>query len=167
MKEEEKVPAKKHDRRKLTLILLGGLFGVLLLLAGSGWFAKPKENTAATRSDAEELEAYRESVEERIAALCCSVDGVSEVRVAVTLSGGFETVYATEIKNGSEVYATVGSGSSAEALVISRDPPAVVGIGVVCRGGGNAGIRNELTALLAAAFRVPTNRIRISEGKSG
>ena len=165
---EEKEPNKKRDRRKLAVILLGGLAGVLLLLAGSGWFSSPKtKTTAEVRSAEEELETYRAAVEARIASLCASVAGVGDVKVAVTLSGGVETVYATEIRNGSEVYATVGSGSGATALVVSRDPPTVVGIGVVCRGGGNSEVRNELTALLSSAFRVPTNRIRVTEGKSG
>lgn len=167
MNDNEKTPIQKKTRRKMILILLGAGAGVLLLLIGSGWFSSSPKTTSAVSSLSaeEELSLYRTSLESRVETLCSSVSGVSNVHVAVSLSGGFETIYATEIKNGSEVYATVGSGSNAEAIVISRNPPEIIGIGVVCRGGGNTAIRAELTALLASAFHVPTNRIYITEAK--
>ena len=167
MKENTHTPAEKQSRKKLILILVGAGTGILLLLIGSGWFSSSKKATGAPSAPAvsEELEEYRSSLESRVAALCSSVSGVGEVHVAVSLAGGFETVYATETRNGSEVYATIGSGSNAEALVIARNPPEITGIGVVCRGGGSQAIRGELTSLLASAFRVPSNRIYIAEGK--
>ena len=161
-KEEQKKPAKP-GKKKLIFILLGVGIGIFLLLLGSGRFTKQTvEPSAAEPNQTEELEAYRAALEERIADLCAAVEGVSDVRVSVTLSGGFETVYATETRNGIEVYATIGSGSSAKALVVARNPPEVVGIGVVCRGGKDAAVRGTLTALLSSAFRVPTNRISIA-----
>lgn len=167
MNDNEKTPIPKKTRKKLFLILMGAGAGILLLLIGSGWFSSSQKTTAtvSSLSAEEELSLYRASLEARIETLCSSVSGVSNVHVAVSLSGGFETVYATEVKNGSEVYATIGSGSNAEAIVISRNPPEITGIGVVCRGGGNTAIRAELTALLASSFHVPTNRIYITEAK--
>ena len=167
MNENEKTPIQKNTRKKLFLILMGAGAGILLLLIGSGWFSSSPKTTSAVSSISaeEELSLYRTSLETRIETLGSSVAGVSNVRVAVSLAGGFETIYATEVKNGSEVYATIGSGSNAEAIVISRNPPEIVGIGVVCRGGGNTAVRAELTALLASAFHVPTNRIYITEAK--
>ena len=167
MKESENALAPGKSRKKILLILIGAATGILLLLIGSGWFSTSKSSApaAATRTAEEELEDYRTALEKRVSSLCASVSGVGDVHVAITLAGGFETIYATEVRNGAEVYATVGSGSGAEALVISRNPPAIAGIGVVCRGGDDPAIRNELTALLASAFRVPSNRIYIAGAK--
>ncbi len=162
-KDEKKGPAKPAGK-KLIFILLGAGVGIFLLLLGSGWLTNRNQPAAdAAPSGTEELEAYRVSLEKRIADLCAAVEGVSDVRVSVTLSGGFETVYATETKNGGEVYATIGSGSSAKALVIAQNPPEVAGIGVVCRGGSSTAVKGTLTALLSSAFRVPSNRISIAE----
>lgn len=162
-KDEKKEPAKP-GKKKLFLILLGAAAGIFLLLLGSGWFTKQQTaEPEKSLSSGEELALYRTELEQRIADLCAAVDGVSAVRVSATLSGGFETVYATETRNGTEVYATIGSGSSAKALVIAQNPPEVSGIGVVCRGGNDPAVRSTLTALLSAAFRVPTNRISIAE----
>lgn len=150
------------------LILLGAVAGILLLMFGSG-FGKQEERdeaSAASPTAAEELASYRAQLEEEICSLCESVNGVGAVTVALTLSGGFTNVYATEEgQNGGEQYVIVGSGSGASALLLSKSAPEICGIGIVCRGGTNAGVRQELISLLSAAYHVPANRIYVTEAK--
>lgn len=157
----------KAGKKKMLLILLGAGVGILLLLLGSGWFSPSAKNTEEklAKDVQEELDDYRTALEGRIRALCESVDGVDQVTVAVTLSGSFETVYATELRDGNEHYVTLGSGSSAVALPLYRTEPEIVGIGIVCRGGGNDNVRRELTSLLSSLFHIPSNRIYIAEAK--
>ena len=161
--------AEKIGKRKLLLILLGGGVGVLLLLFGSGWFGKttePKADDAQTQIE-EEVRQYRLETEKQIKGLCESVQGVGNVTVAVSLSGGFETVYATESYSGGERYVTVGSGSNQQAVLLYRTPPDVTGIGIVCSGGSDLNVRRELLSLLSATYHISTNRIYITEAKSG
>lgn len=150
--------------KKGLLFLLAALLGVGLLLFG-GRLSKT-DNTAVTQSPyspkEDELVLYREHLEGRIQELCQSVAGVDTVRVAVTLSGSYKAVYATESKDGSEEYVILGSGSSASALLLAKETPSIIGVGIVCGGNVNIGVKSELTALIAAAFDVPTNRIYIS-----
>lgn len=149
--------------KKGLLILLAALLGLCLLLFGGKGASADETVTQSPYSPQEdELVLYREHLEERIQALCQSVSGVGSVRVAVTLSGSYKAVYATENKNGNEEYVILGSGSSASALLLSKETPAIVGVGIVCGGGADIGVKSELTALIAAAFDVPTNRIHIS-----
>ena len=153
-----------------TLPLLGvALIGVLLILFGGQiGNSKKKENTSdapSALSAQEDLEAYQSYIEARVKALCESVNGVENVTVAVTLSGGFEEIYAREISSDKETYVILGSGSNASALYLTRKAPEINGIGVVCRGGGNDNVRRELLSLLSAAFEVPANRIYITESK--
>lgn len=153
---------------RVLLIPLGALCGILLLVFGSGFGNQKKENDAPRETDSSEqvLADYRQALERDIQALCESVEGVGNVTVALTLSGGFSDVYATEAgRDGGEQYVIVGSGSNASALRLSRNAPEIVGIGIVCRGGMNSEVRRELTALLSAAYHVPTNRIYITEAK--
>lgn len=153
---------------RVWLIVIGALCGVLLLVFGSGLGSRSDRNAAPadTAGAEEELAAYRTSLAADIRALCESVEGVSDVTVALTLSGGFRDVYATEAaRDGGEQYVIVGSGGNASALLLSRSAPEVSGIGIVCRGGISPGIRQELTALLSAAYHVPSNRIYITEAK--
>ena len=148
---------------KSWLILAAAAVGVLLILLG-GSFDGQEQKTADLiyKPEEDELVLYQQYLEERVKSLCESVGGVGKVTAIVTLSGGFESVYATEWKNGEEEYVIIGSGSGASALFLSRDAPPIAGIGIVCRGGNDANIRQELTALISAAFHVSTNRIYIT-----
>lgn len=158
----------QSGKLRLVLIVGGALLGISLLLFGGSLGDSKKEKTddaPTVLSPQEELDAYQAYLEKRVMALCESVRGVDNVTVAVTLNGGFEEIYATEWIEGNEEYVIVGSGSNASALYLSRTAPEIAGIGIVCSGGGNTDIRQELLSLISASFHVPANRIYITEAK--
>lgn len=156
----------KDSKGYLWILLLIAAVGILLILVG-GSSEKQTKKEAETdyRTDQDELLIYQDYLENRIRALCESVGGVGNVRVVVTLSGSFESVYATEWKDGNEEYVILGSGSSATALYLTRSAPEIAGIGIVCDGGSIDRVRYELTSLLAATFDVSTHRIYITAAK--
>ncbi len=148
------------------ILLLMGVIGVGLLLFGGAWEKKGSASTTVeTTNTEEELREYQAYLEQRVKTICESVNGVSNVTVIVTLSGGFESVYATEWNGEGEAYVIVGSGANAEALLLSRATPSIEGIGVVCRGGGNDARRRELISLISAGFNLASNRIYVTEAQ--
>ena len=155
---------EKKGGGKLILLLLCAVAGVLLLLVGSG--SKPTETTAPEPVydvSEDEVVIYQKHLEERIRTLCQSVRGVGNVTVAVTLGGTFESVYATQTQGSNEVYVIVGSGSSAQALYLTRSTPQITGIGIVCTGGNVESVRCELISLLSATFDVSAHRIYVAQ----
>ncbi len=157
----------KAGKLRLLIILGGAVLGILLLLlaGGNSLSGDRGEDIEKTENEEETLRAYQDYLEGRVKSICETVAGVGSVTVVVTLDGDFEEIYAKEQKDGNEEYVIVGSGSSASALHLSRLTPKIAGIGVVCHGGGNADVRQELISLLAAAFDVPSNRIYITQAK--
>lgn len=156
--------ASQNGRLRLFLLLGCGVLGVLLILFGSS--GKKAEKTAdetpySTSTD--ELVIYQDYLESRIKKLCESVSGVKNVTVVVTLSGSFESVYATEWPDGNEEYVILGSGSSASPIYLSRSAPEIAGIGIVCSGGANDNVKRELISLLSATFHISSNRIYVAE----
>lgn len=156
---------KSDAAKKLPMLILmiGALIGIALILFGSGkpTVSEPIESeTTASETDTVRYQAYLES---RIEELCASL-GLGEVSAIVTLRGSFEEVYATQWKDDEESYVIVGSGSSAQALLLSRKAPEIMGIGVVCRSSLSVTSKNELAALLSATFHTPSNRICIAGG---
>ena len=156
---------------KLAIALLGIGLGVLLLLLGSGRLAgKESSDSAPTPTPVGGLtrtaEEYRTELETRMEAICARVAGVGAVDVIVTLEGGYEYVYAydtkTTVSGQSTSYITVGSGDGESLVYITERAPAIVGIGVVCSGGMDAGVRREVTGLLSAAFGVGSNKIYVT-----
>ena len=153
--------------KKLTLPLLLGLaiLGVALLLFGGTEKKQTESKNEAYVLEEDELILYQEHLEKRVQELCASVQGVGEVTVVVTLAGGFSSEYATQWRDGNQEYVILGSGSSASGLFLSRSAPEIAGIGVVCHGGASAQVRQELTALLCAAFDLSSNRIYVTAAK--
>lgn len=155
---------KENGRLRLYLLLGCGVLGILLIVFGSGGKKAEQSNVEKPYSTAEdELIIYQDYLEERIKTLCESVSGVRNVTVVVTLSGSFESVYATEWPDGNEEYVILGSGSSASPIYLSRSAPEIAGIGIVCSGGANDNVRRELISLLSATFHISSNRIYITE----
>lgn len=159
-KESENSSQKGH----LWIILAVAAIGIVFILVGGNLSAQEKDDTPSVYTPSEdELLTYQTYLENRVRGLCESVSGVSNVHVIVTLAGGFESVYATELEEDGEKYVILGSGSSAEALFLSRSAPKIIGIGIVCTGGGNANVRRELTSLLCAALDISSTRIYVTE----
>ena len=157
---------------KLWIVVLGAILGVALLLVGGLDlpFGKNTEQQAQTQTDEQsELEVYRDQLSREIAALCAEVRGVGRVQVMVTLSGGYEYVYAQDVQSktsdGSysweENYVIVGTGSTQGPLLLMRLQPSVGGVGIVCEGGADPAVQNELIALVSATFGIGTNKIYV------
>lgn len=169
--------AAKAMRRKLIPALIGAALGLFLLVGGGRWFSGDSETTAAT-TPAEptpgelyelSLDTYRQALETRIAAICAQVAGAGDVRVIVSLEGGFEYVYAVDEKSASasssRVYVTVGSGSGKSLVFLTEKAPAIRGIGVVCSGGGSAVVQREITSLLCSTFGIGSHCVFVTEMK--
>ena len=161
----------------LWIVIIGAVVGVGLLLLGS-WdlplFQKQEKQESTDLGAQNELQAYREQLSREISTLCAEVQGVGKVQVVVTLSGGYEYVYACDVqsKTGNETYTweesyvLVGSGSAQTPILLMRKQPSVAGVGIVCQGGDDPGVQNELTALVSAAFGIGTNKIHVSAAQN-
>lgn len=149
------------DLKRNLVLIAGAVLGITLLLAGNLGGAESNDavQTSATVTD---IDAYIAALERKIAGLCDSVEGVSHVSVAVSLESGYQRVYARD----DESYILVGSGASQGAVYLTDKPPAIGGIGIVCVGGGDAGIRARLIGLLSAAYGIGANKIFIAEAQN-
>lgn len=81
----------------------------------------------------------------------------------VTLESGSESIYATDTDaDGASTHVLLGSGR-ADGLVETVQTPQVLGVAVVCEGGGNAAVQNRVTALvetLTGRRREPHHRCK-------
>ena len=156
---------------KLTVAVVGILVGALLLIFGNTRFWEADGDRSPTDAPpagvvTRTTEEYRADLEARMEAICSRVAGVGAVDVIVTLEGGYEYVYATDKKTTvggeSTSYITVGSGDDESLVYVTERLPPILGIGVVCTGGMDPTVRREVTALLAAAFGVGSNKIYVT-----
>ncbi len=165
----EKCVSSLKKTGKLTVAVVGVLLGVGLLLFGNrivGGKGDPTPDAPEPGAEVRAVEEYRLALERRVADITAEVAGAGKVSVVVTLEGGYEYVYAydrkTTVGGESTTYITVGSGSDESLVFLCERAPAIVGVGIVCTGGGNMEVRREITSLVSAAFGVPTNKIYVA-----
>ena len=147
-------------------VILAGALGVLLLLFGGNLEEKKEKGTEAVMAVPNDVEAYGREVEERVKELCSTVAGAGESRVAVTLGGGYEALYAVNSQSNStgsrKEFVMSGSGSSEEPLLLGYTTPSVAGIGIVCEGGGDPLVRKTLVELVSATLGISSSKIYVA-----
>ena len=67
--------------------------------------------------------------------------------------------------NSEKKYVTIGSGNDESMVCIVEKMPSICGVAVVCKGGGNPVIANQLINLISSAYNVPKSKIYVAEGK--
>lgn len=152
-----------------------GLVIILLVIAVAFFLLIiPESKEASSVNHSQRLSDYETRIEEKIEKLCSEVKGVYKVKVSVYFDTGFETVYAynEETKssnsgsNSEKKYVTVGSGNDESMVTLFERMPNISGVAVVCQGGGNAIVANEIINMISSAFNVPKNKIYVTEGKN-
>ena len=152
-------------------ILLGvALLGLLLIFIGNNGATDVKsDDGSAAREEIPCAQEYARSVEEKIIKLCSGVYGVKNISVVVSISGGYDAVYAQNSQSNSAGYKNefvlVGNGSSEKALLVGYSAPKITGIGIVCTGGGTSYVKNEIISLVSATFDVSKSKIYVVEGQ--
>lgn len=141
-----------------------GLAG-LLLLAVSSWLPADSstQSAAPARMTRQPPADYAAELETRLTALISRVEGAGKTAVMVTLESGSESIYATDTdSDGSSTHVLLGSGG-ADGLVETVETPRVLGVAVVCEGGGSAAVQSRVTALVQALTGIGTNHITVAK----
>lgn len=153
----------------------GAAFVVIIALVGLLLLVMPEKTDQSSVSDqTTRLNGYEYKMETKIADLCSSIKGVSSVKVNVYFNSGFESVYAFDEEskstsnglNSEKKYVTLGSGNQESMVCLYERMPSIAGVAIVCKGGGNSLIANEIINLISSAFEVPKNKIYVTEGKN-
>ncbi len=164
--------AVSHMKKKGTLkiVIIGFVVGIALLIMGSFAFGGDGEKSSDNENSAQfsvSFGEYKESVRQEIEQTCLKVRGVNSAHAVVFFDGAGESIYAQNTQSGNtekNEYVIIGSGSGSHALYLGESLPPISGIGVVCDTGGSDSVKNEIAALLAAAYGLPLTRVYVSEG---
>ena len=145
--------ALADEKQRVNLLVCMGLAG-LLLLAVSSWLpADSSTQSAAPAAMTDSTADYAAALETRLTALISRVEGAGKTAVMVTLESGSESIYATD----------TDSDGRADGLVETVETPRVLGVAVVCEGGGSAAVQSRVTALVQALTGIGTNHITVAK----
>ena len=141
----------KNLKGKWSLLVLGVLGVGLLLLGG---LSRESGSTA----ESVDTEEYRAALTAEVTSLIRQVRGAGDCTVLLTLEAGESRVYAESASGG-----TLTAGG--QAVLVECRPPRVVGVAVVCTGGDDPTVREEISSLLAASLGIGAHRVRVSAKK--
>lgn len=153
------------EKKRVNLLLCTGLAG-LLLLALSEWLPERSQTSQAQQAAPAPVtqQDYAARLEDQLETLIAQVDGVGRVEVMVTLAQGEQSIYATDqetSQDGSSRSSHVLTGD--EGLVETVQAPRVLGVAVVCEGGGSAAVQNRVSALVQSLTGVGANHITVAK----
>ena len=131
----EKIKCALKGRVGLIAACIAVAVGLLLVFSSS--LAEEPETTSE-----EDLSEYGRALEADVADMCSRIAGVGEARVMITFERGEERTY-----KGSQI--------------IETKPPRVLGVSVLCEGGGGDRVRAEVTEMLCALFDIGANRVSV------
>ena len=123
---------------KSTLLLVLAILGAVLL-----FFSARGEGTA-TADDRLPGSDTKRALEKELEGLILSMEGVSRVKVSVSLESGNEYVY----ENGKNTLILAGR---------------VRGVAVVCDGGADAVVKGQIVTMLCALFDLPMKAVSVSQ----
>lgn len=167
----QKLKLKKGDKGVKILIAVG-LIGILLI-ALSEAVPTEKHSTKSADNDLLPYSDYTKSLEEETAELISSIDGAGVCKVMLTLKNTNENIYAEnneeDVKDGSfskkSEYVLYDASSGDSPLLIQQKYPQVQGVVVVCSGGDNTVVRENIINCISALYDIPSTRINVSKLK--
>ena len=128
----------KKGGRSTFLIVIALVGAVLLLISAGG------EGEKEVADDRYPSIATKRALEEELEGLILSMEGVSRVKVSVSLESGNEYVY----ENGKNTLILAGR---------------VRGVAVVCDGGADAVVKGQIVTMLCALFDLPMKAVSVSQ----
>lgn len=155
---------KKRLGKKGMIVIIGLIAGILLLIIPS-----PKSEEVTIKEEGNMTSAeYCSVLEQKAERLICSLSGVDDCEVFITLGSGFCYTYASDMKlidnaNGKTTEKTLvlaGNGNGENAVLIEETMPSVAGVAVVCKGASYE-TQYRIIELMCALFDIKSNRISV------
>lgn len=159
---------KTQDKTKITFIIVSILLAGTILTAISGF--SPSQNVEAGKS---RLDIYINETENRLKKTISGISGAGKTEIFITTENTFETIYASNASIGesasgkttqkSLAYSS-GSSYSSGPVVVKELCPDIKGVLIVCEGGNNSKIRDEIINSVSIALGISKSKIYVTGG---
>lgn len=163
------------SEKAIRIIVLLGLLGMLCILISS-CFSKSESKTEQTIEPQTEdavwsATSYCSELEEKLQTMLTSMEGVGNCEVMITLRSTASYQYAqdesrsdsAERTEQQQEYVLIGNGETEHALVKSIVHPEIQGVVIVCDGGENSVVREQVYEVAAAALQIKNSQIYVAK----
>lgn len=156
----------KSDKKAMLIIFIGLLGIILIMLSGS----ESEKKTETDNNNQQIILSERElacDVEKFIE----NIDGAGKSKVILTFDSFEETVYAIDknesfSQNGnSDVenkYVIIDNDKGEGGMQLKIISPKIRGVAVLCKGGDNPIVKEQIITAISALFDISTNKISVA-----
>lgn len=173
----QRLKAYFKSEKRVRILAAIGVLGILLICLSEflpqSQKAKTKQETTA-RSDAD----FCQQTEAKLAETIAEMQGAGRVKVMLTLESSDERIYATDeksdIKTGGSTtqqsydaqYVLIDGASGDEGMLLKTNSPQVKGVIIVCDGGDDPTVVNQITNAVCATLGIGANRVSVLKMKT-
>lgn len=162
--------------KRVRILAVFGVLGILLL-GLSEIFPKYQTEKKSEETKAQTETDFCTETEQKLSALIAQMEGAGRVQVMLTIESSDEKIYAadektnakndgnTEQKSYDSKYVLVDGDSGDTGILLKTNAPKVKGIIIVCDGGDNPSVENQITNAVSAALGIGANRISVLKMK--
>lgn len=164
------------QEKRLKIIVIIGLLAICGIFFSESFATQksPAAQTAKTEQTAD-LDEYIDDVQTRLKKILCTIDGIGECQVMVTLESSGESVYSSDLETQSQSGDNTNSSSQKNKYVILDDDgqkpllekeiaPTIRGVIVVCEGAEDVYVRQAVIDCIRAGLGVNSSNISVVKG---
>lgn len=185
--EKKKWDIKGLSKDKLIILLILAVFLLLLANPFSGSRIKDKDEEKETQQEEKEddLKEYTSWMEDRVKAMLMEIDGVTKVKVMLTLKNTGEKIVLKDspyekqeesdgenksnfkISSEEKTVLVSGEGKEEYPYLIQEIQPQVEGVWIMIKGKETAVDLSEIIEAVQVLFPVPAHKIKVMKMESG
>lgn len=169
-----------QTEKRVRMLALLGLLGILLLFLSEFIpnMQSDKKETDLNPQAVADANDFCVQTEKKLSELIAQVEGAGRVQVMLTIESSDEKIYATDEKTDSKndgdteqksynsQYVLVDGASGDTGILLKTNSPKVKGVIIVCDGGENPTVANQITNAVSAALGIGANRVSVLKMKS-
>lgn len=166
---------KLQKDKKILIILMLGVLGILLLLGSEVFDNEKTTNTNDYIESSLDTNKYNQALEQKLSELISEIDKAGRTKVFISLESTEEYVFiANESvdrendlereRNNSDIkYVIINDNNSSSQKGIAKKIilPKVIGVAIVCEGGDLPVVRQNISDIITSIFDISSTKVSI------
>ena len=158
---------------KIGILLAVGVLAVLLIILSETSEKKSKTKSNPSSSTPIGYD-YEKELETRLESIISQIDGAGNVKVLVKTQGGEENRFALDSnfstgtdgdKKSESKYVIINGENGEQGVLLNKNYPAVQGVIIVCQGGNDSRLKNEIINAVSALLGISKACVSVSKMK--
>lgn len=146
--------------------------GDKLIRKYSSWSSVPEKIDLSAGTDYRvSVDEYKKDIQKELEKIITQIDGAGKCSVMVTFDNATENVFAynsTREKDDKgekqrNEYVIVKNNGDETPIVVKEIQPSIRGVIVVCEGGDNVKVKQDITESISCVFSIPSSRISVNK----